>query len=363
MRPKGSKDKKKRKVKKILNGIEERLLIEDYQNGECTKNLIEKYKVTKSYISLIFKRRGICFRIDPSCISKWEKVDDPNYMEGGISGVYAIYFIHNINSNNIKLYIGSSVDISNRLQDHSRHLNQNTHSSQNLKNMFCDRDYSIRYAIIERCDPDSIMQKEAFYLSRWSKSCLLNTWRPNSDNEMRPWLEAAVKRDAYAKNYIINKDTGCKESLCVHKRGYASMKVVIGNFNNIKGDAKYLYKHRVAYWEKHGEYPELVRHLCDNPKCYNADHLVKGNHRDNALDKRGDFPEEFESKWLEFGANLYKLSDYYADRWVKNMELSEGKVSRMVYEWEKKLGLRKKYPDIIRNNSSRRYNGLVIREV
>jgi hypothetical protein len=363
MRPKGSKDKKKRKVKRILNGAEERDLIADYVGGESTRNLIKKYKVTKSYISLMFKRRGVSARIDPSFVCQWEQIDDTKNIERGISGVYAIYFVNKNNLNDIKIYIGSSVDMFDRFRDHVRHLNQGTHNSQNLKKMFSDSDYSIRYAIIERCDPDSIMQKETFYLNKWSKSCLLNTWRSNSDSELRPWLEAAVKRDAYAKNYVINKDTGCKESLCVHKRGYASMRVVIGGSNNTKGDARYLYKHRVAYWEKHGEYPELVRHLCNNPKCYNADHLAKGNHRDNALDKRGDFPQEFESKWLEFGADLYKLSDYYGDRWKKNMELKDGKVSRMIYEWEKKLDLRKKYPDIIKNNMDRRYNSLAIREV
>jgi len=363
MRPKGSKDKQKRKVKRILNGAEERDLIAEYVGGESTRNLIKKYKVTKSYISLMFKRRGVSARIDPSFVCQWEQIEDIKNVERGISGVYAIYFIHNINSNNIKLYIGSSVDISNRLKDHVRHLNQDTHNSQNLKKMFYDRDYSVKYAIIERCDTDIIMQKESFYLGAWSKSCLLNQWKSTNVDELKPWLDEAIKRDSYAKNYVINKDTGCKESLSVHKDGYSRMKVIIGSRNNFPGEAKYLYKHRIAYWEKHGEYPELVRHLCNNPRCYNADHLSTGNYRDNALDKRGDFAKEFESKWLEFGADLYKLSDYYGDRWKKNMELKDGKVSRMIYEWEKKLDLRKKYPDIIKNNMDRRYNSLAIREV
>jgi hypothetical protein len=173
----------------------------------------------------------------------------------------------------------------------------------------------------------------------------------NDEDELKPWLQEAIDRNSYTKNYIMNKYSGCKESLSVQKRGYASIRVVVG------GKAKYLYKHRVAYWEKYGEYPELIRHLCNNRKCYNADHLIKGNHRDNALDKRGGFPEEFESKWLEFGADLYKLSDYYGDRWKKNVLLKDGKVSGMVYAWEKKLNLRKKYPEVIRNNTNRRCKG------
>jgi hypothetical protein len=34
--------------------------------------------------------------------------------------------------------------------------------------------------------------------------------------------------------------------------------------------------------------------------------------------------------------------------------LKDGKVSSMVYAWEKKLNLREKYPEVIRNNTNRR---------
>jgi len=50
------------------------------------------------------------------------------------------------------------------------------------------------------------------------------------------------------------------------------------------------------------------------------------------------------------------LSEYFRDKWSCNQDIGGKKVSYSIYEWEKKLDLRKKYPDIIRNNKNRRYN-------
>ena len=189
---------------------------------------------------------------------------------------------------------------------------------------------------------------------------MLNTWAFVSSDTLKPWLEEAVKRKSYCKQYKINSATGCKESISVHKSGYARMRVFVGD----QGQKKYLYKHRVAYWEKYGEYPELIRHTCNNPKCYNADHLVKGNHRDNALDKRKGFAEEFEAKWIEYGADLVKLNDYFGNRWKRSMALDNNMVSPLLYIWERKLDLREKYPDIIKNNTNRRMDRFALnREV
>ena len=54
--------------------------------------------------------------------------------------------------------------------------------------------------------------------------------------------------------------------------------------------------HRLAYRLCHdlneSEMPRIVRHTCDNPSCYNINHLLGGNHSDNAIDcvKRGGHP-------------------------------------------------------------------------
>lgn len=364
-RPKGSKDKTKRKRKTILCGTQERKLIQEYQDGVPTKQLMKKYRVAKGYISTMFKRRKVKKRVDPSIVESWENIDDLDNLSKNICGIYVIYFLWNYNKddpdrhykiNNIKLYIGSSIDIKKRLQDHIYHLIKKDHYSKNMQEWYIKNDYSIKYAIIERCESAKMMQKEAHYLNMWSESCLLNTWTPNTEEDLRPWLEEAIKRDSYMKGFVINDDTGCKESCSVHKSGYARMKVVIKSLRKKNGDGKYFYKHRVAFWEKNGTYPELIRHKCNNPRCYNADHLVEGNYQDNALDKRGDFPREFEDKWKEYNADMVKLSEYYESRWNRNCELSGGKVSYMIYSWEKKLGLREKYPEILKSNKNRRAN-------
>ncbi len=46
--------------------------------------------------------------------------------------------------------------------------------------------------------------------------------------------------------------------------------------------------HRVLYEEKHGELPigVLVRHTCDVRLCINDKHLIPGNVKDNAIDRK-----------------------------------------------------------------------------
>jgi hypothetical protein len=43
--------------------------------------------------------------------------------------------------------------------------------------------------------------------------------------------------------------------------------------------------HRLAYALIHGEFPQVVRHTCDNPSCCNPDHLLGGTHQDNVADR------------------------------------------------------------------------------
>ena len=362
-RPKGSKDKSKRKRKTILAGTQERKLVQDYENGVSIKELMQKYNVTKNYISIMFKGRKVKKRIDHSIVKSWEKISNLDELSRNICGVYAIYFVWNYNNNdpdkhykinNIKLYIGSSTNIKKRLQDHAYHLAKKDHYSQNMQEWYSKNNYSIKYAIIERCDSKEIMQKERGYLAKWSKCCLLNSFFPTDGQSLKPWLQEAITRRSYCENYQIDELTGCKESLSVRKDGYGAIAVVVPG----KGK-KYLLKHRVAYWVKTGQYPELVRHICNNPKCYNGNHLIAGNHRDNALDKRGDFPKEFEAKWKEYEADVVRLSEYFESRWKRNCDLGGEKVSYLVYDWEKKLNLKEKYPEIISNNKNRRANKIV----
>ena len=358
MRPKGSCDSKKRKRKNILGGSDERNLIEDYNDGLSVKDLMRKYNVTKSAISSLFSRRGVSKRICYSDVKVWEVVSDVENLEDNICGIYAIYFtyIYEPSSadvwskiNNIKVYIGSSINIKQRLRDHVKSLKDNSHYSTKLKKYFNDDRYKMNLAIIERCGSDNIMQKEGVYQNKYNWSCLLNSWVCVQEGEILPYLQKAVTLKSY-KDYVVNKD-GCWECKSVHKSGYGRLKVVA--FKDWgPGKIKHFYTHRVAYWEKYGKYPELIRHKCNNSKCRNPDHLAEGNYSDNNIDRRGNFPEVFKNKWIEYGGDVYKLTDYFG--WNGNCKLKGGKVSTAVYSWEKKLGLRDKFPEILASNGDRK---------
>ena len=64
-------------------------------------------------------------------------------------------------------------------------------------------------------------------------------------------------------------------------RGYAQRSV-----NN-----RLRYMHRLAYAEKLGvdesKLVGVVRHICDNPRCINPQHLILGSHKDNSQDMIG----------------------------------------------------------------------------
>lgn len=60
--------------------------------------------------------------------------------------------------------------------------------------------------------------------------------------------------------------------------GYATAFVKIG------GVGRYTTLHRKVHYEATGEWPEVVRHTCDNPRCINPAHLVGGTQYDNVRD-------------------------------------------------------------------------------
>ena len=353
MRPKGRKDSKKRKVKRFLTRLEEIQAIEKYREGLSLRELSKHYDISTSALSALLKRRNVKCRVNNYHLTLWKKIDNVNKMRKNICGVYCIYFINKINNNDIKLYIGSSVDIKNRVEDHIRALKSKRHTSPKLFEFFNNDEYMMNIAIMQECDHSDVLEKESKMLAEFDSSCLINTWKPTKEEDILPWLKKAITLESY-KNYNLT-DSGCWESKYVHKSGYARLAVVAFRDWGL-GEKKYFYSHRVAYWEKYGEYPELVRHKCGNPKCKNPDHLEKGNYRDNALDKRGDFPEMFEKKWLEFNGDPVRLSEYFSDRWSANQKWKDTKISYAVYDWERKLKLRKKHPEILDSNENRRFS-------
>lgn len=73
---------------------------------------------------------------------------------------------------------------------------------------------------------------------------------------------------------------------------------------------KVVYLHRLAWEETNGRTlceGEQVRHSCDNPPCFNPEHLLVGTHADNMRDAiergrltgRPGFPPELVASWVE----------------------------------------------------------------
>lgn len=42
--------------------------------------------------------------------------------------------------------------------------------------------------------------------------------------------------------------------------------------------------HHVSWWLAHGDWPDYIRHICDNPSCQRPDHLEPGTHQENMDD-------------------------------------------------------------------------------
>lgn len=48
---------------------------------------------------------------------------------------------------------------------------------------------------------------------------------------------------------------------------------------------KKVLSHRLVFFRKHGHYPPVVMHTCDNPRCINPSHLVAGDWGSNNKDR------------------------------------------------------------------------------
>ena len=347
-RKRGLKDQKTRKAKKILTVREERSVIERYHSGVTSGNIEKEFNISASAVRNVILRNKLPLRWHVK--KTWKKID-LSHPVSNVVGVYAICAF-DLNCEKTKrvqkAYFGSSVDIYGRVRDHYSKLINNKHFNTDMQKDFNADDRAFRMYVIEECKEGEELTLESKHLNSVCMSSLYNTWKAPKLDEILPFLRKAVNMKKFKNGYTVNSETGCWEVDKAHKTGYGRLEV---SMRRECGKVKYFAMHRVAYWNKTGEYPELVRHLCDNKRCINPDHLESGSHRDNSLDKFREFDKEFENVWVELKADAKKITEYF--KWEKCRIEGQPDISAQVGGWERKLGLKEKYPDIYKNSGRR----------
>jgi hypothetical protein len=249
-------------------------------------------------------------------------------------GVYAI-----VNQNNKKIYVGSSSHMYRRIRTHLSHLSKGSHYNSSWQEDYDKKD-TFKYYVVCECPEGEELKKETEVLDSYDMTELYNTWRPPQLDELLPFLEKATKTKTY-NGYVVNKETGCWESQACHSNGGYSKVIVY-----IDGKYRHLLKHRVAYWQAHGEYPELVRHKCNNKACMNPSHLEKGTHKQNAYDKNRDFYKKFREVWISLGGDPVEITKHFG--WKPTLSTTRGGVAGAFYRYEKKTGIKEEFPEIIK---------------
>ena len=320
-RPKGSKDVIKRKSRNQFGFSQKEIDIVKKLKREhlLNKEIIERTGLSATQLDKIFKQNNIK-QIDTRDMSTKESVVfDSNEK---ICGIYAIT-IHRKDGYQ-GVYIGSSIDIRKRCVDHVNELKNNKHSNSKMQIDF-NNSVGVKFKIWSKEKEEDLLKKESEIISKYYG--LYNFWRNKTLEEMGDLLEIAILKLTESK-YVVQQD-GCWEYISMHKSGYGrDIKVQ-------KDNTIYFFKpHRLSYYKYKKDYPELIRHLCNNRRCINPDHLLAGSSSENNKDTHKETRELFIDKWKEFDGDYEKLTDFFG--YKKNYK---NRYSRSVRQMAKKLGL------------------------
>lgn len=82
----------------------------------------------------------------------------------------------------------------------------------------------------------------------------------------------------------VNEKTVRTERGCLEFRGCTDEH----GYGRINKDGKLIRIHRASWIEQRGHIPDglFVCHVCDNPPCWNVEHLFLGTHADNMADMK-----------------------------------------------------------------------------
>lgn len=314
-RPKGSKDNKKRKTRKILSAKEERIIVDSWLERSI-KSLAEEFNVSQGAIIGVAKRHGLPKKTNISF--KRKKLED-------LAGICGVYFLTTSNGMH---YIGSSMDVGKRISTHLCSVIEKSHFNKSLQDSW---DADSWFGLIEECSDDKLLEREAYFIKHTAN--LHNSW--NIKEIDRETLKYFV--DRINKKINITAD-GCWEYVGkVNKSGYGEVHLK-KNLNRKKSINTYT--HRVMYfWANPDEnMSQIVRHLCNSKNCCNPEHLTVGTYRDNLLDIKRDEMILFEKRFVETNYDRAVL--------MKEFNLKPGGVYSRIYS----LKLFEKYPHLKRRN-------------
>jgi group I intron endonuclease len=189
------------------------------------------------------------------------------------SGIYSI-----VCDKTWRSYVGSSVNLQIRRDDHFQQLRANKHENSDLQhdfNMYGENCFV--YQIIEEIEENKILEREDFWIKQtpncYNKTKIISSKIELTEKEQErfwKWVDIKGKDDCW--NWIGAKD----------KDGY-------GRIGYYKTKKKKMYRsNRLAYYiiNPNVDIFQVVCHKCDNPSCCNPDHLFLGSYSDNAKDRR-----------------------------------------------------------------------------
>lgn len=304
-RPIGSIDKKKRMIKNSLS-IEDERYIRNNWGKEGVKSFMKKFNISKCTVMNIKKEMNLPNKLSISNCIKY-KINVENNIK--ICGIYAIV------TDDGRTYVGSSVNINNRLKTHIINLTNNLHVNKSLQNSW---NKNVYFALIEECDEINLLSRENYYINNICK--LHNVGKINN----------SYTEDIYKVGYdrikdkIIILDNGCYEVNChTHGSGY--------KYINIKD--KKVATHRIMFYYTNSNVDEsmIIRHKCNNKSCCNPDHLECGSCRDNLIDIKREEMKRFKNVYIDSDGDIELLS--------KTFNIAIKTVKSRVYEME----LNKKY--------------------
>lgn len=267
-RPKGSKDIiKRRKRNQFGFGLEDANKIRLLRNKHLTFSEIEVI-TGLSYTQI----KKICKDFDIKTISSIELSQKPT---ADFSLKQCGLYVIEIRKKNgyVGYYVGSSTNIGMRYKNHIASLNSNIHYNTLMQSHYNDR-LSINCYVWSLEDENNLLFKENKMIASYCG--LYNTWRNLHIEEVEEDL--LISTEKFNEDKYTVTDKGCWEWKSVDYHGYG---------RSIQVGKRYFKPHRVSIFKYKGEYPELIRHKCNNKRCVNPEHLEGGSYRENARDKQG----------------------------------------------------------------------------